>query len=183
MTEINFDKLQYLLMREDDIPNCIDLIEGAYIKNVAKKNSFESNDKNQPPWSWFGEELVHFHVLEYNLNTIGYVVWRKKSHISHLHSFLVSAEYQRLGIGTELLRMYEKGATKINSDCRLLTLHTYGETGYNHKFYFNKGYIRYKNKDEINVIDLKLWINNCEENNDWPLKENKILFYKQALAE
>ena len=88
MSGICFDKLEYRIMRKDNIINCIDLIEGAYLKNVGKRKSFENNDKNKPPWSWFGEESVYFHVLEYYSSIIGYVVWRKKSYISHLHSFL-----------------------------------------------------------------------------------------------
>ena len=88
----------------DNIFNCIDLIDGAYIKNIAKKKGFQYNDSNKPPWSWFGEQSVYFHVLEYNwLCSLA----KKILYLTH-DSSLVSDQFQRLGIGTELLNCMKK---------------------------------------------------------------------------
>ena len=166
-------------MRLDDISDCIELIDGAFSRNISQEDKiFESSDINKPPWSWFGQETVYFHVYKFSHKIIGYVVWRGKKSISHLHSFLISSEIQRMGIGSALLNEYEKGAVLLNSNCRLFTLHTYKDTEYNHKFYFSAGYVRYKKNDEKIIPSLHIWIDNCKKHNDWPLKNNKILFYK-----
>ena len=126
-------------------------------------------------------EDIHFNVFKLTDVIVGYVVWRKKPEISHLHSFLISADFQRFGLGTKMLNEYQNTSRTHIPDLGLFTLHTYESTEYNHKFYKNAGYSRYEMGDEKRFPLLNDWIDNCYQHGDWPLTHNKVLFYKSNL--
>ena len=169
-------------MMLNEVPICLELIDSAFKNNLPDTDkNFESNKQYEQPWTWFGSKSVYFKVYKDCDGIIGYVIWRRKKRISHLHSFIIKSEKQRTGIGKELLKEFEAEAILINPNCRLFTLHTYKTTEYNHKFYFSAGYVLYKMGDEKKVPGLQDWINNCKKHNDWPLKMNKLLFYKSVL--
>ena len=159
--------------------SCISLIDDSFIKNIGKLDyEYESNEKSDSPWSWFNKKHIYFYTLKEGDSIIAYAIWRIKNNISHLHSFLVSAEFQRQGIGRLLLKYYEEKSIQINANIQLFTLHTYDNTKYNHIFYSKSGYQKYKKHDENKISCLTDWIENCKTFNDWPLVNNKVLFYK-----
>jgi len=166
-------------MKKEDLEKCISLVDASFEKNMYSLiHEFENKDISKPPWSWYKQKNVYFYTLNYQNSIIAYVIWRIKGRISHIHSFLVSADFQRKGIGTQLLKFYEKKSEEIHPNLRIFTLHTYDETKYNHMFYSKNNYIKYRYHDENIHICLNDWIKNCKIHNDWPLKDNKVLFYK-----
>lgn len=171
-------KIEFRPMTKIDIKFCIAMINNAFLKNIKGHNYFENTDLSRPPWSWFENEQIYFYVLSINEQIIGYVIWRAMDRLSHLHSFLISATHQRQGFGSKMLSLYEEKAMSNNVDIQLYTLHTYEKTAYNHLFYLENGYKRYKYNDEKKFEVLQLWIENCSKHNDWPLSNGKILFYK-----
>ena len=174
-------KFLFDYMKREQMNFCISLIEASFIKNIGKLDyEYESKKISAPPWSWFNQENLYFYTLKEDNLIIAYVIWRIKNNISHLHSFLVSAEFQRQGIGKILLKQYEEKSKQINPNIQIFTLHTYDDTKYNHIFYSKSGYKKYKKHDENKITCLTSWIENCKTFNDWPLRDNKVLFYKHS---
>lgn len=171
---------QFQPMETVHIDGCIVLIEDAFKKNIGElSHQYESTQKTEPPWSWFRQDHIKFFVLTHGDSIVAYVIWRNLPHVSYLHSFLVAAGYQGKGIGRSLLDEYERMSRSINTDTRLLTLHTYEETVYNHIFYQKSGYRKYESGDEGKVPWLEEWIHNCKAHDDWPLNNGRVLFYKE----
>ena len=168
-------------MKKEQMKSCITLIDDSFMKNIGKSDhEYESKQISDPPWSWFNQENVYFYTLNSKNSIIAYVIWRIINNISHLHSFLVAAEFQRQGIGNILLKRYEEKSKQIKLNIQIFTLHTYEDTIYNHMFYSNNGYKKYIRNDENKIRGLPNWIEHCKKHNDWPLRDNKVLFYKHS---
>ena len=102
-------------MKKEDFEICISLVDDAFEKCMdSLTHEYESKDISKTPWSWYNHKDVYFYTLSYEDNIIAYVIWRIKDRISHLHSFLVSADYQGIGVGSILLKCYEKKLKKFN---------------------------------------------------------------------
>jgi len=162
-----------------DFPQCIMLIdEGFYNCTDISDNTFESKEIGKPPWSWYGHPNLSFYVLTLgDEKIIGYVIWRNVHSTSHLHSFLISADYQRKGVGSTALCSYECESLKKNPQTNIFTLHSYQTTVYNHIFYQRNGYEIYDGARQT-IDELKDWIENCKRHRDWPLTGNKVLLFK-----
>ena len=170
---------KFCSMKKEDLGFCATLVDTSFEKNMGNlMHDYESKNIFNPPWSWYNQKNLHFYTLVYKNKIIAYVIWRIKNKISHLHSFLVSADFQRRGIGTLLLRYYEEKSLEVQPKLKFFTLHTYDDTKYNHIFYSKNNYVKYRNHDEYKYSYLNDWIENCKNHNDWPLRNNKVLFYK-----
>jgi ribosomal protein S18 acetylase RimI-like enzyme len=179
--KIQLSELSFVPMVRNDIGLCLDIIDDAFGRNVeGSGKSFENKHIDEPPWSWFGEENVFFYMLRSNNDLLGYVVWRQRGMVSHLHSFLISSRFQRMGLGKKMLETYHEESLRLKKTIVLFTLHTYEETKYNHLFYEMYGYQQYKKNDELVTKNLNPWIENCRIHNDWPLTNKKLLFYKSV---
>ena len=166
-------------MEKESMKDCVSLIEASFRKNLSNHtHEYESIHLSEPPWSWYNQKNIYFYTLKSSNAIIAYAVWRVFKEVSHLHSFLVSADFQRKGIGTILLKYYENKSIQIEPTIEVFTLHTYFETRYNQVFYLKNGYLKYNRFDEEKIGGLKSWTENCKNHDDWPLTNNKLLFYK-----
>lgn len=172
-------RYQFRQMLPSDIPRCISLIDDAFSNCIDLLNSsFESKEREKPPWSWYGYSNLSFHVLTVADDEVnGYIIWRNIYNTSHLHSFLVSAQHQQKGAGTKALSYYESESLKINPNTNIFTLHSYKSTVYNHIFYQRNGYEIYDDNRQ-KIDELNDWIENCKRHSDWPLTRNKVLLFK-----
>ena len=176
MTNYNFEQ-----MRRNEIKTCISFIDDAYKRNLGESaHAFQSKKLTDPPWSWFNTRGIYYFTLKSSNRIIGYSIWRIVKDVSHLHSFLVVADFQKKGIGSILLKYYEEKSMQLEPNINIFTLHTYKETKYTYIFYNKNGYKKYKRNDENIVDGLDTWTKNCKKYDDWPLKGNKVLFYKST---
>lgn len=78
-----------------------------------------------------------------------------------------------------LLQRFQKDAANEMPTLRLLTLHCLSCAQKAIRFYRRHGYAEYTPGDEGRLPDLYLWIDaSSRDDVAWPLKKDKLLFYK-----
>ena len=108
-------------------------------------------------------------------------MWRLLPGMAHLHLLYVDGDSQQKGFGSKLLKYHQEEARREQKDLRLFTLHCLRESVWAVRFYKRHGYTQYDKGDEYRVMDLVTWIDACRNHdNGWPLREDKLLFYKRA---
>lgn len=71
---------------------------------------------------------------------LGFILFRRKNkNVVWIHSLFVSPEYQRQGIGMQLLKSCEKFARKTK--CKLVALETHAKAMWAINFYLNNGFV------------------------------------------
>jgi ribosomal protein S18 acetylase RimI-like enzyme len=101
--------------------------------------------------------------------------------IAHLHLLYVDAGHQGRGFGSRLLKRHQEEAKSEQPETRLFTLHCLQDSGWAMRFYKRHGYNQYEAGEEYRVMDLTIWIDACRRHdNGWPLRADKVLFYKKA---
>jgi GNAT superfamily N-acetyltransferase len=106
-------------------------------------------------------------------------MWRMIPGMAHLHMLFTDSAHQGRGFGSQLLKLHQDETLEEQPETRLFTLHCLRDSVWALKFYRRHGYTQYQPGDEYRVMDLTIWIDACRKHDSgWPLRENKLLFYK-----
>jgi len=109
----------------------------------------------------------------------GMAMWRMLDELAHMHLLFVSCDRQGQGYGSHLLRHFRDCALSEDPSIRLLTLHCLAGSTRSLRFYRHHGYTAYEPGMEGYIPDLYLWIDAARrEDSAWPLKKDKVLFFK-----
>ena len=124
---------------------------------------------------------TRWRVLCVNGKPVAVAMWRMIPGMAHLHLLYVDAEHQGDGYGSRLLKLHQEESKMEQGDTRLYTLHCLQDSVWAVRFYKRHGYTQYESGDEYRVMDLTIWIDACRRyDNGWPLRADKLLFYKKA---
>jgi GNAT superfamily N-acetyltransferase len=164
----------------NDVVHVADIVRRSYLRfpptQVPADMPIYHPDYHQdamadPQTRWF--------LLERAAHPIGVSMWRVLPSLAHLHLLFVDAEAQGHGHGSLLLSHFQEQARAEDPSLRILTLHCLADAHRSIRFYKRHGFVPYATGDEGRVVDLYLWLDAARRHDtSWPVKKDKILFYK-----
>jgi GNAT superfamily N-acetyltransferase len=94
-----------------------------------------------PPFSWWGDPTLSWWIASLDGWPSAFAMWRHQERNAHLHSFFVTDEAQRRGVGTAFIGFHFSQAEAENPALDSFTLHVRREAEWARRFYTRHGYV------------------------------------------